>query len=305
MYVRMRDGAVEDVQTARSTSRRASSRRSCAAAGSPRPPTSPRGSAASARSPTRRAPSAAIEDGVRRRASRAEIRALRRLMYCGEWIESHALHVFMLHAPDFLGYQSAFEMAAEHAESVEGGLAIKKAGNELMRVIGGRAIHPINVRVGGFYRAPPGPSSGRSSPKLERARELLRDVGALGRRPPVPGARVGIRARRAARARSLRDRERPPRLVERARPRRRPSTRSISSRSRSSTRPHCTRGCASGGNYLVGPLARYALNAATGSRRWRGRRPPRPGSSGCARNPFQSIIVRAWRSSTRSTRRCG
>src|SRR5690349_19499193 len=39
------------------------------------------------------------------------IRDLRRLIYCGEWIESHALHVFMLHAPDFLGYRDAIQMA--------------------------------------------------------------------------------------------------------------------------------------------------------------------------------------------------
>jgi sulfhydrogenase subunit alpha len=83
-----------------------------------------------------------------------QLRALRRLIYCGEWIESHALHVYMLHAPDFLGYESAIHMAADHREIVERGLALKKAGNRLVSVVGGREIHPINVRVGGFYRAP-------------------------------------------------------------------------------------------------------------------------------------------------------
>lgn len=82
------------------------------------------------------------------------IRALRRLLYCGEWIESHALHVYMLHAPDFLGFPGVVEMAREHREIVEAGLRMKKAGNQLMTVIGGREIHPINVRLGGFYRAP-------------------------------------------------------------------------------------------------------------------------------------------------------
>jgi len=82
------------------------------------------------------------------------IRLLRRLLYCGEWIESHALHVFMLHAPDFLGYESALDMARDYPERVQQGLQLKKIGNELMRVIGGREIHPINVRVGGFYRVP-------------------------------------------------------------------------------------------------------------------------------------------------------
>ena len=83
-----------------------------------------------------------------------EIRKLRRLLYCGEWIESHALHIHLLHAPDFLGYESGISMAADHKEVVERGLRLKKIGNALLEVLGGRAIHPINVTVGGFYRAP-------------------------------------------------------------------------------------------------------------------------------------------------------
>ena len=83
-----------------------------------------------------------------------QLRALRRLLYCGEWIESHVLHAFMLHAPDFLGYQDSIQMAADHPEQVKMGLEIKKIGNALMTAVGGREIHPVNVRVGGFYRAP-------------------------------------------------------------------------------------------------------------------------------------------------------
>ncbi|MGI9646972.1 MAG: Ni/Fe hydrogenase subunit alpha [Acidimicrobiia bacterium] len=83
-----------------------------------------------------------------------EIDALRRLIYCGEWIESHALHVFLLHAPDFLGYESAIHMAKDYPEEVELGLRIKKIGNAIVQVVGGREIHPINKRVGGFHRAP-------------------------------------------------------------------------------------------------------------------------------------------------------
>lgn len=83
-----------------------------------------------------------------------QLRALRRLLYCGEWIESQALHVYMLHAPDFLGYAGAVEMARDHGEAVRRGLQLKKAGNEIMALLGGREIHPINVRVGGFYRVP-------------------------------------------------------------------------------------------------------------------------------------------------------
>jgi sulfhydrogenase subunit alpha len=104
----------------------------------------------------------AIDDGP--------IRALRRLLYCGEWLESHALHVHMLHAPDFLGYDSAIAMAAEHRAVVERGLLIKKAGNTLMEIIGGRAVHPVNVRVGGFYRAPAPAELRPAAELLERAR---------------------------------------------------------------------------------------------------------------------------------------
>ena len=82
------------------------------------------------------------------------LRELRRLLYCGEWIESHTLHVYMLHAPDFLGKHNVVEVAREHPEIVERGLRLKKAGNTIVSLIGGREIHPINVRVGGFYKIP-------------------------------------------------------------------------------------------------------------------------------------------------------
>ena len=84
----------------------------------------------------------------------APIRLLRRLLYCGEWIESHALHIHLLHAPDFLGYESAVALSADHPEVVQRGLELKKVGNEVMTLLGGRAVHPVNVRLGGFYRVP-------------------------------------------------------------------------------------------------------------------------------------------------------
>ena len=99
------------------------------------------------------------------------IRLLRRLLYCGEWIESHALHVYMLHAPDFLGYDGAVELARDAPEAVERGLALKRTGNEVMALVGGREIHPINVRVGGFYRAPNRRELQSLVEPLERARE--------------------------------------------------------------------------------------------------------------------------------------
>jgi coenzyme F420-reducing hydrogenase alpha subunit len=100
-----------------------------------------------------------------------QLRALRRLIYCGEWIESHVLHIYLLHAPDFLGYAGAIEMARDHREIVERGLQMKKIGNELIDAVGGRAVHPINLRVGGFYRAPSRAELRGLLDKLEWARE--------------------------------------------------------------------------------------------------------------------------------------
>ena len=95
----------------------------------------------------------AIEDALGIRVE-GPLRDLRRLLYAGEWIASHALHVFLLHAPDFLGYPDAITMARDHGDWVRRGLRIKKAGNAILELLGGREIHPINVRVGGFYRTP-------------------------------------------------------------------------------------------------------------------------------------------------------
>ena len=100
-----------------------------------------------------------------------EIRLLRRLLYCGEWIESHALHIFFLHAPDLLGYDGAIEMARDHRGLVESALRMKRAGNELMTVVGGRSVHPVNVRVGGFHRLPRREELHAIRPALVAARE--------------------------------------------------------------------------------------------------------------------------------------
>ncbi len=105
-----------------------------------------------------------------------EIRRLRRLLYCAEWIESHALHIHLLHAPDFLGYESGISLAADHRDIVERGLRLKKIGNDLLDVVGGRAIHPINVTVGGFYRAPRRDELARLLPDLQWGLEASVEV---------------------------------------------------------------------------------------------------------------------------------
>ena len=94
------------------------------------------------------------------------VRMLRRLFYCGEWIESHALHVYMLHAPDFLGYPDAIAMAKDYPAIGQRALRLKKIGNKLVSLLGGREIHPISATVGGFYK----------TPRPEQLRELEDDL---------------------------------------------------------------------------------------------------------------------------------
>jgi coenzyme F420-reducing hydrogenase alpha subunit len=125
----------------------------------------------------------AIDDGP--------IRDLRRLLYCGEWLESHALHVHLLHAPDFLGYDSGIAMAVDHRAAVERGLLIKKAGNTLMETVGGRAVHPVNVRVGGFYRAPARAELKPVAELLERAREAAAETVRWTAGLPFPDVELG------------------------------------------------------------------------------------------------------------------
>lgn len=101
---------------------------------------------------------------------------LRRLLYCGEWISSHSLHIYLLHIPDFLGYPDAIALAADHRTLVEQGLAMKKAGNALLELLGGRAIHPVNIRLGGFYSVPEPADFAPVTELLCRARDYAVDT---------------------------------------------------------------------------------------------------------------------------------
>ncbi len=220
-----------------------------------------------------------------------EIKALRRLLYCGEWIESHALHVFMLHAPDFLGFQSAFEMAAEHRRVVEQALQLKKAGNELMRIVGGREIHPINVRVGGFYRAPSRAELAPAARELERVLQFARGAPEFTASLPIPEfeqdyefvalSEPDTYAIESGRLRSSGGLDIAPSQYD---------EHFVEEHVEHSTALHSR--LRDGGSYLVGPMARYALNheqlsplareAATAA-----------GLGPVCRNPYQSIVVRA------------
>jgi coenzyme F420-reducing hydrogenase alpha subunit len=217
---------------------------------------------------------------------------LRRLQYCGEWIASHALHIYMLHAPDFLGYPGAVEMARDHRELVERGLALRRAGNAIMETIGGRAVHPVNVQVGGFYSVPgrgdltPLGSHLRATmdaalatvewvagfdfPEFTVDHEMLalRQPG----RYPIEGGTVATTGGREFPAAEFEHH-----VVEEQVPH--------------STALHA-RLAGHDGTYLTGPLARYTLNS--------GELPPLASQAAAAaglgtmcRNPFRSIIVRA------------
>jgi sulfhydrogenase subunit alpha len=219
------------------------------------------------------------------------LRELRRLLYCGEWIESHVLHMYMLHAPDFLGYPDALALAKDHPEVVKRGLRMKKCGNSLMTLLGGREIHPINVRVGGFYRVPHprelAPIREELKWTLEAAVETARWVATLKFPEFEPGyeyvamkhpGEYPLQAGRLVSNRGLDcsvdewDSHFEEQHVEH------------------STALHCVR--KGGGAYMVGPLARYNLNfdlltplaAQTAQEIGLGRE---------CHNPFKTIVVRA------------
>jgi sulfhydrogenase subunit alpha len=217
--------------------------------------------------------------------------ALRRLLYCGEWIESHALHVFFLHAPDFLGYENAFSMAREHRAIVEGALALKKAGNTLMRIVGGREIHPVNVRVGGVYRAPERAELAPAIEALEAVRPFALDAIAWTAALPVPDFEEDFHfvALRSADGYAIES----GRLVSSGGLDLAPHE--YEAHFAEEQVPHSTAlhsRLRDGERYLVGPLARYALN--------RDRLTPvvrdaadAAGLEPVGRNPFRSIVVRA------------
>jgi len=219
------------------------------------------------------------------------IRELRRLIYCGEWIESHALHIFMLHAPDFLGYPDAIRMAKDHPRIVQQGLELKKLGNEIISFLGGRAIHPINVRVGGFYRTPTRMEFGPLSERLKRGRDVCREAVQWTRTLPMreyprdyefvalqhPGEYAMNEGRIVSnRALNITAREYDAHFEEQQVPYSNALHSMIKGR----------------GTYLTGPLARYNLNLGL---------LPAPvreaareaGLGETCLNPFQSIVVRA------------
>jgi len=233
---------------------------------------------------------AAIEDACAVTVDPA-VADLRRLLYCGEWIESHTLHIYLLHAPDFLGYPSALEMAKDRRDLVERGLAMKKAGNEIVELLGGRAIHPVNVRVGGFYRTPSprelAPLRDKLRVALDQALETVQWVAGFDfpdfhhdhellalvspGRYAIESGTIATTAGRTFDVQRFEDH-----IVEEQVPH--------------STALHAR--LAGGGRYAVGPAARYTLN-----RQWLSplalQAADAAGLGADCRNPYRSILVRA------------
>ena len=244
------------------------------------------------------------------------LRDLRRLLYCGEWIESHALHIYLLHAPDFLGFEGAIDMARDHADLVQRGLALKKAGNEMMALLGGREIHPINVRVGGFYKVPDQARSRRPRRAAEVGARQRRRHGPLGGRLRFPGLPARLRVRRAPAPRRIPLQRGPHRLEPRPRHHGPRIRRSISRKSTSPTRPRCNRaGAETGTSYLcraarpLQPQLRPPLAARPGGgERGRARHRPAPipiRASSCARSRCSTPATRRSASSPPTSRRSG
>lgn len=219
-----------------------------------------------------------------------ELVQLRRLIYCGEWIHSHALHIFLLHTPDFLGFPDGISLARERPELIERGLALKKAGNRLMEHIGGRAIHPVNMRLGGFYSVPQPHDLKPVAEQLRRALDdALLTVGDVAEFD-YPEVEVdhefmaltsagGYPIESGAIARSSGP----------AFPVAEFSEHVVEKQVRHSTALHAT---LDGGRYLTGPLARYSLNStALSPAALQAARAAGLGAQ--CRNPFRSIVVRA------------
>jgi sulfhydrogenase subunit alpha len=215
---------------------------------------------------------------------------LRRLLYCGEWISSHALHIYFLHAPDFLGYPDAITLAQHHRDIVERGLELKKTGNAILEFLGGRAIHPVNVRVGGFYRVPAPSELAPLAERLRRALDLALGTVQWAAAFDFPDLELGhdllsaddpgrypieSGTLRSASGLSFPASEFPDHVTEEQVPH--------------STALHAT---LDGHRYLAGPLARYSLNSGYLSPIAR-QAAADAGLGGQCRNPFRSVLVRA------------
>ena len=220
-----------------------------------------------------------------------QVRRLRRILYYGEWIESHALHIFMLAAPDYMGVPDAIAMAKRDPALVREALTLKRLGNRFMSIIGGREIHPVSLKIGGIHRAPSKETLASLLPELDRLRSSVQKMVAF------VASLKGPSLERESTLVCLYD----------------PARYAIDRGEIVSNQGLCLQPCdfeenfeeyqvdysnalhsrtKGGGSYMVGPLARFSLNnrqlnpAARALAKGVGLKPP-------LKDPFQSIIVRA------------
>jgi sulfhydrogenase subunit alpha len=220
-----------------------------------------------------------------------QVRRLRRILYLGEWIESHALHIYMLAAPDFMRVPDIVSMARKDPSLVHEVLTLKRLGNGLMSLIGGREVHPVALKVGGLYKAPTVEAMKSMAPEVDRLGSSIqgmvrfaasldkpameREVTLVSLRDPE---RYAIDRGEIVSSRGLRI---PPSVFEEHFKEHQVK---YSNALQSLT--------ADGTSYMVGPLARFNLNfhqlnpTAKGIAENLGLMPP-------VTDPFQSIVVRA------------
>ncbi|MFB9904018.1 Ni/Fe hydrogenase subunit alpha [Allokutzneria oryzae] len=215
---------------------------------------------------------------------------LRRLLCCGEWISCHALHIHLLQAPAFLGYPDALALAGDHRQAVDRGLAIKQAGDDLIALLGGRLVHPVNVRVGGFHSVPRRAELAPTAKRLRRALDAAVSTTSWVAGFDVPDFRINhpfLALHSPARYPIDRGHLRSSTGLDV--PVSRFSEHVVDHRAPRSEVPHPR---LDGSRYLVGPLARYALNSGALSPLAR-QAAVAAGLGTVCRNPFRSIVVRA------------
>lgn len=79
---------------------------------------------------------------------------LRKMILLGQTIQSHTLHLYFLSLPDFLDFQNDLNMVAKYPERSRQMLILRDFGNKLIALIGGRTVHPVSLKVGGFTKYP-------------------------------------------------------------------------------------------------------------------------------------------------------
>ncbi|GGZ19524.1 Ni/Fe hydrogenase subunit alpha [Streptomyces poonensis] len=241
---------------------------------------------------------AAIEDACGVTVDRP-IQDLRRLLYCGEWIESHALHIYLLHAPDFLGCDSAIDLARAERAAVERGLRLKQAGNALLEVLGGRAIHPVNVRLGGFHRAPAPAELRPLAERLSRAADDARETVRWAAGFDFPEAAVDADLLALGSPGTYAIERGTPTVLRTDGARTAFDTSVFLDHVREEQVPHSTalHSRLDGRRHLTGPLARFAISGsllsptALEAAREAGLGDPAAGA--VCRNPYRSVLVRA------------